>query len=60
MGAAVPEVMPAALSAAQIRSLKSPAPFCEECERCKDGLCFSPSSFLDTSSAAVRVAAEFF
>jgi type VI secretion system secreted protein VgrG len=27
------------LSLAQIRSLKSPAPFCEECERCKDGAC---------------------
>ncbi|MHC8356168.1 type VI secretion system Vgr family protein [Pseudomonas sp. LB3P81] len=28
-----------ALSAAQILSLKSDAPFCEECERCKDGVC---------------------
>lgn len=29
----------ASLSAAQIMSLKSDAPFCEECERCKDGIC---------------------
>jgi type VI secretion system secreted protein VgrG len=29
----------ALLSAAQIMSLKSDAPFCEECERCKDGVC---------------------
>jgi type VI secretion system secreted protein VgrG len=28
-----------ALSAAQILSLKSDAPFCEECARCKDGVC---------------------
>ena len=28
-----------ALSAAQILSLKSAAPFCEECERCKEGVC---------------------
>ncbi|MHC8303868.1 type VI secretion system Vgr family protein [Pseudomonas sp. PB3P13] len=28
-----------ALSAAQILSLKSDAPFCEECERCKGGVC---------------------
>jgi type VI secretion system secreted protein VgrG len=28
-----------ALSAAQIVSLKSDAPFCEECERCKEGFC---------------------
>lgn len=27
------------LSHAQILSLKSPAPFCEECERCRDGAC---------------------
>jgi type VI secretion system secreted protein VgrG len=60
MGAAAPKVTPAALSAAQIRSLKSPAPFCEECERCKDGLCLPPNSILGASSAAVRQAAEFF
>ena len=29
----------ALLSAAQIMSLQSDAPFCEECERCKDGVC---------------------
>jgi type VI secretion system secreted protein VgrG len=29
----------ALLSAAQIMSLKGDAPFCEECERCKDGVC---------------------
>lgn len=28
-----------ALSTAQILSLQSDAPFCEECERCKDGVC---------------------
>lgn len=32
--------VPAALlSAAQIMSLQSDAPFCEECERCKEGVC---------------------
>jgi type VI secretion system secreted protein VgrG len=34
--AAAPAAM---LSAAQIQSLKGDAPFCEECERCKDGVC---------------------
>ncbi|MBV4460687.1 type VI secretion system tip protein VgrG [Pseudomonas sp. COR58] len=29
----------AILTAAQIMSLKSDAPFCEECERCKEGIC---------------------
>ncbi|MBV4475597.1 type VI secretion system Vgr family protein [Pseudomonas botevensis] len=29
----------AMLTAAQIMSLKGNAPFCEECERCKDGVC---------------------
>jgi type VI secretion system secreted protein VgrG len=29
----------AILSAAQIMSLKGDAPFCEECERCKEGVC---------------------
>ncbi|MCY1461841.1 hypothetical protein D9M71_795420 [compost metagenome] len=29
----------AALSVAQILSLKSDAPFCEECARCKEGVC---------------------
>ncbi|MHC8322725.1 type VI secretion system Vgr family protein [Pseudomonas sp. GB2N2] len=29
----------AALSVAQILTLKSDAPFCEECERCKEGIC---------------------
>ncbi|MFJ4195177.1 type VI secretion system tip protein VgrG [Pseudomonas sp. NPDC089534] len=29
----------AILTAAQIMSLKSDAPFCEECERCKEGVC---------------------
>ncbi|MGU9859107.1 type VI secretion system Vgr family protein [Pseudomonas sp. LF245] len=32
-------VMPAPLSRAQVASLKRSAPFCEECERCKNGLC---------------------
>ncbi|TKJ75476.1 type VI secretion system tip protein VgrG [Pseudomonas koreensis] len=39
----LPEKLTAApaamLTAAQIMSLKGDAPFCEECERCKDGLC---------------------
>ena len=34
--AAAPAAM---LTAAQIMSFKGDAPFCEECERCKDGLC---------------------
>ena len=32
-------VIPAPLSPAQVASLKRSAPFCEECERCKNGLC---------------------
>ncbi|KHK63557.1 type VI secretion system tip protein VgrG [Pseudomonas frederiksbergensis] len=43
VAAGAPDKLAAALapvlSVAQIRSLKSPAPFCEECERCKDGAC---------------------
>lgn len=35
-------VMPAPLSRAQVASLKRSAPFCEECERCKNGLCANP------------------
>ncbi|WP_406228089.1 type VI secretion system tip protein TssI/VgrG [Pseudomonas siliginis] len=39
----LPEKLAAApaaiLTAAQIMSLKGDAPFCEECERCKDGVC---------------------
>jgi type VI secretion system secreted protein VgrG len=39
----LPEKLAAApaaiLTLAQIMSLKSDAPFCEECERCKDGVC---------------------
>jgi type VI secretion system secreted protein VgrG len=34
--AAAPAAM---LTAAQIMSFKADAPFCEECERCKDGVC---------------------
>lgn len=32
-------VLPAPLSRVQIASLKRSAPFCEECERCKNGQC---------------------
>lgn len=32
-------VIPAPLSAVQVASLKRSAPFCEECERCKNGQC---------------------
>ncbi|MGL4272274.1 MAG: type VI secretion system tip protein VgrG, partial [Pseudomonas paracarnis] len=32
-------VVPAPLSRAQVVSLKRSAPFCEECERCKNGQC---------------------
>ncbi|MBO0493219.1 type VI secretion system tip protein VgrG [Pseudomonas sp. Marseille-Q1929] len=35
-------VIPAPLSRAQVASLKRSAPFCEECERCKNGLCANP------------------
>ncbi|MCU1749821.1 type VI secretion system tip protein VgrG [Pseudomonas sp. 6D_7.1_Bac1] len=31
--------VPAVLTVAQILSLQSDAPFCEECERCKEGVC---------------------
>lgn len=33
----------AILTAAQIMSLKGDAPFCEECERCKEGVCPTPT-----------------
>lgn len=39
MGATSTRENLAALSAAQILTLQSAAPFCEECERCKDGVC---------------------
>lgn len=32
-------VVPAPLSRVQVASLKRSAPFCEECERCKNGQC---------------------
>ncbi|WP_350614033.1 type VI secretion system tip protein TssI/VgrG [Pseudomonas sp. HY7a-MNA-CIBAN-0227] len=35
-------VLAAPLSVAQVVSLKRRAPFCEECERCKSGVCNSP------------------
>lgn len=38
----VQETLQAALSAAQVFSLKRSAPFCEECERCKNGVCDTP------------------
>ncbi|MGJ7514168.1 type VI secretion system tip protein VgrG [Pseudomonas baetica] len=39
MGQSSVPVQGAALNMAQILSLKSNAPFCEECERCKEGVC---------------------
>lgn len=39
IGAAIVERTLAPLSVAQILSLKSAAPFCEECARCKEGFC---------------------
>ncbi|MDY0833987.1 type VI secretion system Vgr family protein [Pseudomonas sp. SED1] len=35
-------VIPAPLSAVQVFSLKRSAPFCEECERCRNGVCDRP------------------
>ncbi|MGH8408534.1 MAG: type VI secretion system tip protein VgrG, partial [Pseudomonas sp.] len=35
-------VIPAPLSAVQVLSLKRSAPFCEECERCRNGVCNTP------------------
>lgn len=35
-------VIPAPLSAVQVASLKRSAPFCEECERCRNGQCDIP------------------
>ncbi|WP_421524138.1 type VI secretion system tip protein VgrG [Pseudomonas yamanorum] len=35
-------VIPAPLSAVQVSSLKRSAPFCEECERCRNGVCDTP------------------
>ncbi|ROM77630.1 type IV secretion protein Rhs [Pseudomonas brassicacearum] len=37
--------MAAPLSLAQILSLQGQAPFCEECERCKQGVCAVPPTF---------------
>ncbi|MBN2978180.1 type VI secretion system tip protein VgrG [Pseudomonas lactucae] len=37
-------VIPAPLSRVQVASLKRSAPFCEECERCKNGQCDLPHS----------------
>ena len=42
----------AVLSAAQVMSLKSDAPFCEECERCKDGICPTPNSLTGAPKAS--------
>lgn len=42
----------ALLSAAQIMSLKGDAPFCEECERCKDGMCPTPNTLAGTPKAS--------
>ncbi|MDR6608036.1 type VI secretion system tip protein VgrG [Pseudomonas synxantha] len=39
MGTSAVQRKPEALSFAQVLSLKSDAPFCEECARCKEGVC---------------------
>ncbi len=42
----------APLSPAQEQSLKSDAPFCEECERCKEGICPTPNTLAGGSKAS--------
>jgi len=52
-GPAVLAAAPAAmLTLAQIMSLKSDAPFCEECERCKEGVCPTPSTLTNARKAS--------
>jgi type VI secretion system VgrG family protein len=51
--AAAPAAM---LTAAQIMSFKGDAPFCEECERCKDGICLAPSALINDPKPSVRPA----
>jgi len=56
----LPEKLAAApaaiLTLAQIMSLKSDAPFCEECERCKDGICPTPSALTQPPKPSARPA----
>jgi hypothetical protein len=56
----LPEKLAAAsaamLTAAQIMSLKGDAPFCEECERCKDGICPTPSGLTQSPKSSARPA----
>jgi type VI secretion system secreted protein VgrG len=40
-----PNAAAAVLSLAQVLSLQGQAPFCEECERCKRGVCAMPPAF---------------
>lgn len=56
----LPEKLAAApaaiLTPAQIMSLKSDAPFCEECERCKNGLCPAPDTLSQPPKSSARPA----
>ncbi len=51
--AAAPAAM---LTPAQIMSLKGDAPFCEECERCKDGVCPTPNALTQSPKSSARPA----
>lgn len=54
-----PEKLKAApLSAAQKQSFMSSAPFCEECERCKDGICATHDNLLGASKTKPNEGAE--
>ncbi|SEM85949.1 Rhs element Vgr protein [Pseudomonas sp. ok272] len=58
----LPEAMatsePATLGPAQLLNLQSAAPFCEECERCKDGLCATPSPTTPTGTAKTSASTD--
>lgn len=56
IGKAAPS--PAPLSEAQIRNLKSDAPFCEECLRCAEGLCTTPQALNGGNKASGSSAAS--
>ncbi len=43
-----------ALSLAQVLSFQGPAPFCEECERCRSGACAAPLVFHNPVDALGR------
>jgi type VI secretion system VgrG family protein len=46
----------AILTPAQFMSLKSDAPFCEECERCKNGICPVPDTLSQSPKSSARPA----